>query len=441
MRLIRNKAGAPQGLEIREELIEQDLEIPEDRRTADFLVEVANSIHNSITVKADFPSNNPDGRMPLLDLKVWVDENNMAKFSFYSKECSSKFFIPFISAHSMSMKKRMLANEGFRRLVNISPDLPWDESVRVMNEFCVKMWRSGYPATWRAEAVSSVIQRLEKALKEERDGVRPLFLPKGFMEEERRMAKLRKLKSWHNTGAEAGLLAGAPLILCPMAGSSISKQIKQVCKKFEKEHKIGVRLYERGGNKIENFVRSDPLKPKTCGRENCFPCKSGGGGDCARSCAAYRVDCLECETENLKAVYIGETGRNGYARGLEHQDGLEKEKEDNPLWKHCQIQHSSRKVQFKMTCLKSFKTAFMRQVNEGVRIACCDADICMNSKMQFHQPAIVRVSAALGNLNEDQAAFNFQPRGRGRGGRSRGDRSRGLGRGRAGDQGRRPRGD
>ena len=62
----------------------------------------------------------------------------------------------------------------------------------------------------------------------------------------------------------------------------------------------------------------------------------------------------------------------------------DKEKEDNPLWKHCQIQHGGQKVRFKMICLKSFKTAFMRQINEGVRIACCEADICMNSKAEFH---------------------------------------------------------
>ena len=255
------------------------------------------------------------------------------------------------------------------------------------------------------------------------------------------MAKLKKLKSWHTSGSEAGILAGAPLIICPLAGnsSSIMKKMKSVCKKFKIEHKIEVRLFERGGSKIENYVKSDPLKAATCGRQDCFPCSSGGGEDCSKSCAAYRVDCQECMSVNVKAIYIGETGRNGYARGLEHQEGLDKEREDNPLWKHCQIQHGGRKVKFVMKCLKSFRTSFMRQVNEGVRIACCNADICMNSKMQFHQPAIVRVTAALGNINDDQTSLNFQPRGRGGGGRSRGGRSRGPGRDRG--RGQRTRGD
>ena len=72
-----------------------------------------------------------------------------------------------------------------------------------------------------------------------------------------------------------------------------------------------------------------------------------------------------------------------------------------------------------MICLKSFKTAFLRQINEGVRIVCCEVDICMNSKSEFHQPSIVRVTNSLGNPNEEQTGAQPQ-RGAGRGGRGRG---------------------
>ena len=125
---------------------------------------------------------------------------------------------------------------------------------------------------------------------------------------------------------------------------------------------------------------------------------------------------LQSETDH------GETGRNGYSRGLEHLAGLRNKKEDIPLWKHCLIQHNGQTVRLKMVCLKSFKTAFMRQINEGVAIACCEADICMNSKTEFHQPSIVRVSASLGNTNEEQTGLS--PQGDGKGARSRGGRSR-----------------
>ena len=44
----------------------------------------------------------------------------------------------------------------------------------------------------------------------------------------------------------------------------------------------------------------------------------------------------------------------------------------------------------------------MRQVNEGVRIACCDAFIYMNSMAEFHQPSIVKVTNTLGNNIDEQ---------------------------------------
>ena len=131
--LVKGEDNAGPGLEVMPELIQQDLLKSDDERTAEFLTEVANSIHPSITVKSDFPSKNPDMKMPLLDLKVWVDAEERVKFTFYSKEMASKYFIPYKSAHSQSMKKRMLANEGLRRLLNMSPDLPWQDLVQVMN--------------------------------------------------------------------------------------------------------------------------------------------------------------------------------------------------------------------------------------------------------------------------------------------------------------------
>ena len=59
--------------------------------------------------------------------------------------------------------------------------------------------------------------------------------------------------------------------------------------------------------------------------------------------------------EGLVADYEGETGRNDYSRGLEHQNGLKNIDESNPLWKHCTIQHYGRKGDFKMDVLKNFK--------------------------------------------------------------------------------------
>ena len=92
--VVGEEANTSPWMEVKAELVEQDKLKSEDERTAAFLTEVANTIHESITVKSDFPSKNSDGKMPLPDLKLWVQEEQI-KFCFYSKEMSSKFFIPF----------------------------------------------------------------------------------------------------------------------------------------------------------------------------------------------------------------------------------------------------------------------------------------------------------------------------------------------------------
>ena len=145
VRLVDDGTDAAPRLEVKSELVEEDKQKSDDERTSVFLTNVANSIHPSITVKADYPSKNSDGKMPLLDLKLWVSEEEEVKFACYAKGVSSQYFIPYRSGHSQSMKRSMLANEGMRRLLNMSPELPWEAFVDVMNDFAVKMWRSGYP--------------------------------------------------------------------------------------------------------------------------------------------------------------------------------------------------------------------------------------------------------------------------------------------------------
>ena len=65
VRVVDDETDAPPRLEVKPELVEEDKQKSDDERTSAFLTNVANSIHPSITVKADYPSKNLDGRMPL----------------------------------------------------------------------------------------------------------------------------------------------------------------------------------------------------------------------------------------------------------------------------------------------------------------------------------------------------------------------------------------
>ena len=82
------------------------------------VAKVASSIHPSIMVTCDYPSKHLTGRMPLLDLEVWVDEEEKVMFNFFEKPMASRFTIPVSSAHNWKQKMTILTREAIRRLLN-----------------------------------------------------------------------------------------------------------------------------------------------------------------------------------------------------------------------------------------------------------------------------------------------------------------------------------
>ena len=81
--------------------------IPGDRKTMKVVRDIGNSIHPSIQLEVDYPSNYEDGKIPLLDLKVWIQEGNDGSSKiineFYAKDVSSKSVINAKSAFSHSI--------------------------------------------------------------------------------------------------------------------------------------------------------------------------------------------------------------------------------------------------------------------------------------------------------------------------------------------------
>ena len=61
-------------------------------RTAKVLQKIANNIYKEIQVTYDTPALHQDGRLPVLDLAVWVYDNQIYH-SFFKKEVSSKFTV------------------------------------------------------------------------------------------------------------------------------------------------------------------------------------------------------------------------------------------------------------------------------------------------------------------------------------------------------------
>ena len=103
------------------------------------------------------------------------------------------------------------------------------------------------------------------------------------------------------------------------------------------------------------------------------------------------MGCDNCS--NVKSVvYHGETSQSAYVRGLKHQENYKYKIKSSPLFKHAQADHQGEiDVKFSMKVKSKFTDALTRQVNEGVRINRCQAEVSLNSKSEWHGPATVRL--------------------------------------------------
>ena len=98
-------------LEIVEDQIEEDREREVDEITMKIFGDIANSIDPAIQVEIDFPSKKPDKMMPILDMKMTMDNNNMVKYKFYRKPQSNKYTMMERSALSSKTKRSTLTSQ------------------------------------------------------------------------------------------------------------------------------------------------------------------------------------------------------------------------------------------------------------------------------------------------------------------------------------------
>ena len=364
----------------RHNLVEEDKEKEDDIRTMEELRKIANTIYDCMQFTTDFPSIHQEGKVHVLDLQLFINEDGPIKYEFYEKPCTSKFVIPESSAHSKKMKMSVLVEEGVRRMRNCSRGLDFEVRKNVMESWARKMKRSGYPATTRHQVIREAVEKWEKMCKVEDEGGRPVHRPRVFQLAARRLEKERKGVSWHQDKANQ---VSAPLIINPTAGG-LTGVLKEACTRYEAATGIQVKVIERAGRKVSGDCKAEPLRSENCGREDCLCCKSGKPGKCEKNFVGYSISCESCLLAGSSAQYIGESGRNAYSRGLEHQEDLRNEKEDSPLCKHCTLVHDGEKPHFTMKVEKCFSSCLERQVNEAVQITCSKAEHILNSRSEFH---------------------------------------------------------
>ena len=182
MHYVRNK------FIIKPELVEEDRNVPGDQRTADLVVQVANSIVK-VTTK------HLNQMVPILDLQVGVVDGRLT-WQLYRKEVANILVLMERSAMSARQKRVSLTLEVVGILRNTKCDLPDRIKNSFLSEFSLRMKESGYSEMSRFKVISSGAG-YEKQLARAEAGTCPLYCPKGYMAEERSRKKQTSKKSWY----------------------------------------------------------------------------------------------------------------------------------------------------------------------------------------------------------------------------------------------------
>ena len=376
-------------------------ETPGDERMAKILLSIANSIMPCVVMEGDWPSKNGDKKMPILDMKVWTDQDGNVLYQHYEKNVSSKTVLHAKSAHSSACKRSVHTQEIVRRLMNTSHRLGWrNETAPVLTEYMLRMKRAGYSEKYRREVLTHALGIYDRKWAEQRNGTRPIFRPKGWKKKERREAKRSKKLNWATKDGHI-----APIFVPTTPGGILAKMMRKVADEEAKEG-IKFKVMEIGGRTLKSELqKSNPTASPGCGENDCIACigESGEGGNCRRNNVNYEIQCHLCPEED-RPVYIGETSRNIYTRGKEHvstgrsagnrEDDGNEEEDASFMHRHVEQFHQGMEADFRAKVTKQNKDSLSRQVREGVLIRRSTKKM-LNSKSEWFQPPIYRIRSEI----------------------------------------------
>ena len=330
------------------------------------------------------------------------------RFEFFSKPMAPKKVMLASSAQPWNQKRTTLTQELIRRLLNCSKELPCRSKAKHLTDFMQLLKNSGYSETFRLEILNSGLKGYNKILCAERDGVRPVYRPKGWKESARWLEKRRKKKDW------LGNFWKSCIFVPPTPGS----QLKKLMQKKEEEMRAGgretipIKIIETAGRTLEQtLVKNDPFNGNQCTDAKCEPRKNPKNKiNCRRNGICYRISCLLClragrpgdVTNYIEcACYYGESAKNMHCRSKEHVSKFnsksEKVRSESAFYKHLLNTHGGKEDEkefsdyFEIQILKSYKKPFTRLVEEGTFIASHNGEL-LNSKSEWHQAKVVRTT-------------------------------------------------
>ena len=141
-------------------------------KTLEVLESIANSVCNMLKWELDITDFHPDGKLPVLDIKLFINPENPKSVlchNFYKKSMCTKTVIPASSAMPMCMKKSVLIQEGLRRVRNNSLSSQLEDFIRDLKEYNIELYSSGYSELFRLKLSEKILAKYQIQLDSHKD--------------------------------------------------------------------------------------------------------------------------------------------------------------------------------------------------------------------------------------------------------------------------------
>ena len=160
---------------IDEEAVKSDEEKSDSKVTIGIIQELAMTINPMIRLTIETPCSFTNGKMPILDIQVDINLNQMNRidFEFYQKPTKNQRVILADSALSFSKKRTILTQECLRRLRNTKVELGQEVQRKHLNIFMLELKSSGYRKNFRKEVLDSAYKAFYDMLEKDKTGIKP----------------------------------------------------------------------------------------------------------------------------------------------------------------------------------------------------------------------------------------------------------------------------
>ena len=258
----------------------EDEDRNDEKITMEVLQQIANQIDPMIKFTIDIPSDHEDGKLAVLDLKLKVNKimKNRIDYEFYEKPTKNPKILLANSAINSSSKRTILTQECLRRIRNTKVELGVNVRNKHLNDFMLKMKKSGYTQEYRTQILKSALKAFQKMVEEDKNGTKPLFRSKQWNMEHRAESKRNKIKNWYKNEEKSDIQYKSILFVPPTPGSQLLKELRKREDELNGKNGQKIKIVEKGGVKMERILTNKyPFKPEKCDEKSCLLCEGALG--------------------------------------------------------------------------------------------------------------------------------------------------------------------